>query len=120
MDRRRLGKALLLLATMVSLVWVVSAAALDTNVRIVRLSFTSGDVQLDRGQGQGFERAILNTPIVRGTRLWARGDDALAEVEFEDGSAMRLTPGSSVEFRDLSLRGSGEKFSLVELVNGSG
>ena len=48
MDRRRLGKALLLLATMVSLVWVVSAAALDTNVRIVRLSFTSGDVQLDR------------------------------------------------------------------------
>ena len=119
MDRRGLGKALLLLATMVSLVWVVPAAALDTNVRIVRLSFTSGDVQLDRGQGQGFERAILNTPIVRGTRLWARGDDALAEVEFEDGSSMRLTPGSSVELRDLSLRGSGEKFSLVELVNGT-
>jgi hypothetical protein len=119
MDRRGLGKALLLLATVVSLVWVVPAAALDTNVRIVRLSFTSGDVQLDRGQGQGFERAILNTPIVHGSRLWARGDDALAEVEFEDGSTMRLTPGASVEFRDLSLRGSGEKFSLVELVNGT-
>jgi len=51
--------------------------------------------------------------------LWARGDDALAEVEFEDGSAMRLTPGATVEFRDLSLRGSGEKFSLVELMSGT-
>ena len=119
MERRKLGKTLLLLATLVSLVWVVPAAALDTNVRIVRLSFITGDVQLDRGQGQGFDRAILNTPIVQSSRLWARGDDALAEVEFEDGSTMRLTPGASVEFRDLSLRGSGEKFSLVELVSGT-
>jgi hypothetical protein len=109
----------LLLATVVSFVWVIPAAALDTNVRIVRLSFTSGDVQLDRGQGQGFERAILNTPIVHGSRLWARGDDALAEVEFEDGSSMRLTPGASVEFRELSLRESGEKVSNVELASGT-
>jgi hypothetical protein len=119
MERRRAGKGLLLLGALVCLVWVVPAAALDTNVRIVRLSFVSGDVQLDRGQGQGFERAILNTPMVRGNRLWARGDDALAEVEFEDGSTLRLTPGATVEFRDLSLRGSGEKFSLVELANGT-
>ena len=119
MNRRRVGKTLLLLATVACLVWVIPAAALDTNVRIVRLSFTSGDVQLDRSQGQGYERAIMNTPIVQGSRLWTRGEDALAEVEFEDGSTLRLTPGGAIEFQELSLRGSGEKVSSVELVNGT-
>jgi len=119
MNRRRGGNTLLLVATVVCLVWVIPAAALDTNVRIVRLSFTSGDVQLDRSQGQGYERAIMNTPIVQGSRLWTRGEDALAEVEFEDGSTLRLTPGCAVEFRELSLRGSGEKVSGVELVKGT-
>ena len=117
MERRRVGKLLLLLVTVVCLAWVVPAVALDTNVRIVRLSFASGDVQLDRGQG--FERAILNTPVVQGNRLTTRGDDALAEVEFEDGSALRLTPGTTVEFWELSLRSSGEKVSNVTLENGT-
>jgi len=117
MDCRRPGNVLLLLMTVVCLAWVVPAVALDTNVRIVRLSFSSGDVQLDRGQG--FERAILNTPVVQGNRLTTRGDDALAEVEFEDGSALRLTPGTTVEFWELSLRSSGEKVSSVTLENGT-
>ena len=117
MDRRRVGKALFLLGAVVCLVGALPATALDTNVRIVRLSFSSGDVQLDRGQG--FERAILNTPVVQGNRLTTRGDDALAEVEFEDGSALRLAPGTTVEFWELSLRSSGEKVSNVTLENGT-
>ncbi|HYN14630.1 MAG TPA: FecR family protein [Terriglobales bacterium] len=119
MNRRKLGKTLLLLATLLCLVWVVPAAALDTNVRIVRLSYASGDVQLDRRQGQGYERAIMNMPIIQGSRLWARGEDALAEVEFEDGSAMRLTPGTAVDFPELSLRESGEKVSSVDIESGT-
>jgi hypothetical protein len=119
MNRRRLGNALLLLATFVSLVWVVPAAASDTNVRIVRLSYIGGDVQLDRREGQGYEQAIMNMPIVQGSRLWTRGEDALAEVEFEDGSTLRLTPDAAVEFQKLSLRGSGEKASSVDLQNGT-
>jgi Family of unknown function (DUF6600)/FecR protein len=119
MNRRRLGNTLLLLATFVCLMWVVPAAAVDTNVRIVRLSYTSGDVQLDRREGQGYEQAIMNMPIIQGSRLWARGEDALAEVEFEDGSTLRLTPDTAVEFEELSLRGSGEKASSVDLGNGT-
>lgn len=119
MTCRRLGKTLLLLATMLSLVWVIPAVALDTNVRIVRLSHISGDVQLDRREGHGYEPAILNMPIIQGSRLWTRGEDALAEVEFEDGSTLRLTPGTAVEFQELSLRGSGEKVTSVELQNGT-
>jgi hypothetical protein len=124
MTCRRVGNALLLLATLVSLLpWAVPAAAAldtkDTNIRIVRLSYVNGDVQLDRRQGQGYEQAILNMPIVQGSRLWTRGEDALAEVEFEDGSSLRLTPGSSVEFQELLLRGSGEKATSVELESGT-
>jgi len=119
MNRRRLGTMLLLLASLGCLVWVVPAAASDTNVRIVRLSFSSGDVQLDRRQGQGYERAIMNMPLIRGSRLWTRGEDALAEVEFEDGSAMRLTPGTAVDFPELSLRESGEKVSRVDIESGT-
>jgi uncharacterized membrane protein YgcG len=119
MNCARAGKMLLLLASLLCLVSAFPAAALDSNVRIVRLSYTSGDVQLDRGEGQGHERAILNMPIVQGSRLWTRGDDALAEVEFEDGSTLRLTPGSTVEFQELSLRGSGEKVTSVDLRNGT-
>ena len=117
MNRRSLGTMLLLLASLLCL--IVPAAALDTNVRIVRLSYISGDVQLDRGQGEGYEPAIMNMPIVQGSRLWTRGEDALAEVEFEDGSTLRLTPGTAVEFQELSLRGSGEKVSSVQLESGT-
>jgi hypothetical protein len=58
-------------------------------------------------------------PIVQGSRLWTRGEDALAEVEFEDGSTLRLTPDTAVEFQELSLRGSGEKVSSVDLESGT-
>jgi len=119
MTCRGLGNALLLLAALVCLVWVIPASALDTNVRIVRLSYINGDVQLDRREGQGYEPAILNMPIIQGSRLWTRGEDALAEVEFEDGSTVRLTPGTALEFQELSLRGSGEKVTAVELESGT-
>ena len=119
MNRRKVGNTLLLLVTVVCLVWVVPAAALDTNVRIVRLSYVSGDVQVNRPQGQEYERAIMNMPIIQGSRLWTRGEDALAEVEFEDGSAMRLTPGTAVEFSELSLRESGEKVSIMDIESGT-
>jgi len=119
MNRRRLGKTLLLLATLVCLVWVVPAAASDSNVRIVRLSYLSGDVQIDRREGQGYERAIMNMPIIQGSRVWTRGEDALAEVEFEDGSTLRLTPETAVEFQELLLHDSGEKATSVDLANGT-
>lgn len=120
MSCRRVGKALLLLAGMVCLVWLVPpATALDSNARIVRLSYVNGDVQFDRRDGQGYGRAIMNLPVVQGARLWTRGEDALAEVEFEDGSTLRLVPETAVEFQEMSLRGSGEKVTSVDVQNGT-
>ena len=86
----------------------------DSQVRIVRLSDVEATVQIDRNTGQGYEKAFLNSPITEGTKL--RTDrDARAEVEFEDGSTLRITPGTVVEFPVLSLRDSGAKASTVNV-----
>ncbi|MGI9101803.1 MAG: FecR domain-containing protein [Terriglobales bacterium] len=94
------------------------AALADSQVRIVRLSQTQGPVQIDRATGQGFEKAIMNMPITRGTRLQT-GDNGRAEVEFEDGTALRLAPASQVEFTELSLRSSGGRASAVRVDQGT-
>ena len=90
----------------------------DSTVRIVRLSYLDGDVQIDRGAGRGLERAVLNMPVVQGARL-STGAGATAEVEFEDGSTLRLVPDTSVEFRKLVLRNTGQRVSAVELTGGT-
>ena len=73
--------ALLFLASM--------AAHATSHVRIVRLSYVDGKVQMERASGQGMERAILNAPIIEGARIFT-GSNGLAEVEFEDNGTVRL------------------------------
>ncbi len=89
----------------------------DSQIRIVRLSYVEGSVQIDRGTGH-YEKTMVNLPIVQGTKLRAMGDGR-AEVEFEDGSTLRLTPGTVIEFPRLSLRDSGGKSSTVEVKKGT-
>jgi ferric-dicitrate binding protein FerR (iron transport regulator) len=79
----------------------------DSQVRIVRLSYVEGTVQIARGSAPGFDKALLNFPVVQGARL-RTADGSRAEVEFEDGTTLRLTPNSVVEFTQLSRRDSGE------------
>ena len=89
----------------------------DSHARIVRLSSVEGQVQMDRATGQGLERAILNSPIMEGTRI-VTGSDGLAEVEFENQSALRLTENSEVKFVQLMLNDNGDKINQVEVVRG--
>jgi hypothetical protein len=89
----------------------------DSQVRIVRLSSVDGDVQVDRNTGQ-FEKAFLNLPLTQGVRLQT-GNDSRTEVEFEDGSVVRLAPRSLVEFASLSLRDSGAKVSEIKVQQGT-
>ena len=101
------------------LLFMVSSipALADSNARIVRLSSVDGGVEIDRGTGNGFEKAFLNMPITEGVRL-STGEDGRSEVEFEDGSTIRLTPGAILQFTELSLRSSGAKVSTVDLQEG--
>src|SRR6516225_4349395 len=107
--------AVIMMAVM--LLAVVSAQA-TSHVRIVRLSYESGNVQMDRASGQGLERAILNSPITEGSRI-VTGNDGLAEVEFENNSSVRIGEATEVRFRQLLINDAGDKINEVELARGT-
>src|SRR6266436_5865916 len=96
---------------------LVSSASAGSKARIVRLSDVQGSVQMDRGTGDGLDKTFLNMPVIEGSRL-KTGDDGRAEVEFEDGSALRIVPNSEVDFTRLSLGDDGQKLSTVQLASG--
>lgn len=87
-----------------------------SQVRIVRLSYVEGNVQIDRNSGK-FDKAFLNLPITEGTKL-RTVSDSRAEVEFEGGSTLRIVPGSMIKFPQLALD-SGTKISTLEVVEGT-
>jgi hypothetical protein len=109
----------------VSIVFLTAAACAllalpalaDSQARIVRLSDVQGSVQIDKNAGMGFESAFLNLPIKQGTQVKTR-DRGRAEIEFEDGSTLRLTPNTTVEFNTLGLSDSGKRISVINLVEG--
>ena len=92
-------------------------ALADSQARIVRLSDVQGNVQIDKNTGLGYESAFVNLPITQGTQL-RTGDRGRAEIEFEDGSSLRLTPNTTVEFSKLGLSDEGKRISEVHLVQG--
>jgi hypothetical protein len=117
MSIARVGKMLAVLAVLAAAFLVVSASA-ESKARIVRLSEVQGTVQIDRATGDGFDKAFINLPVVEGSKL-KTGRDGRAEVEFEDGSALRLAPDSEVNFVHLALGDDGQKLSTVQLVSGT-
>ena len=76
------------------------AAAQDAASNVARVSFVQGSVQLLAGQGTDFQQAVMNMPVLSGSRLQTDGDGQ-AEVEFGDGSVARLTPNSALQFDHL-------------------
>src|SRR5882724_5731251 len=97
--------------------WLTVPSFADSQARIVRLSQVDGDVQIDRNTGQGYEKAFLNSPITQGVKL--QSGSGRAEIEFEDGSTLRVTPGAVVEFSELAMRDSGARASSVNLQAGT-
>lgn len=108
----------------VRMVLAVTACALfalpafaGSQARIVRLSDVQGTVQIDKNTGLGFERAFLNLPITKGSQL-KTAENGRVEVEFEDGSTLRLAPNSTLQFSELGSTDSGKHFSTIDLVDG--
>lgn len=92
-------------------------ALAESQARIVRLSDVQGSVQMDKNTGLGFENAFVNLPVTQGSRIRTR-DNGRAEVEFEDGSSLRLTPNSEIEFSILGRSDDGNQVSVVSLSEG--
>lgn len=106
----------LILFAIATCILVALPALADSQARIVRLSDVQGSVQLDKNTGLGFENAFVNLPIVQGAQVRTRA--GRAEVEFEDGSSLRLAPNTIVEFTKLGLDDSGKRVSQVNVVEG--
>jgi uncharacterized protein DUF6600/FecR-like protein len=92
-----------------------SDVSYDSQARIVRLSYVEGQVRID--SGQGYESATLNVPIVERTWLQTRSD-GWAEVQFEDGSVIRLAPDTVISFSRLGRLASGGTVTTVDLDQG--
>jgi hypothetical protein len=105
----------LLAATVCTLLALPAFAG--SQARIVRLSDVQGSVQIDKNTGMGFESAFVNLPITQGTQLKTQ-DRGRAEIEFEDGSTIRLTPNSTIEFSTLSANDAGKHISAINLTGG--
>jgi hypothetical protein len=97
---------------------LTTSASADSKIRIVRLSEVQGSVQISHGGGDSLGRAFINLPVVEGTRV-KTGVDGRAEVEFEDGSTLRLAPGTEIKFTLLSLASDGSKMNTAQLIAGT-
>src|ERR1700731_2548004 len=106
-----------MMGTALACILLAHSAAAASPVPIVRLSAGHGTGQIDKNSGLGFENAFANLPIVQGTELRTR-ENRRAEIEFEDGSTLRVTPNTTVRFSTLALSDAGKRISAVELVGG--
>src|SRR6202049_988352 len=117
MSKPSLSRYNLIFLTVAACALLALPALADSQARIVRLSDVQGSVQIDKNTGLGFENAFLNLPITQGAQVKTR-DRGRAEIEFEDGSTLRLTPNTTVEFSTLGLKDSGKRISVINLVAG--
>jgi hypothetical protein len=117
MSQRTWGSLFALMAIACSLILALPALA-DSNVRIVRLSYVDGDAQVNLGnQDQGFTHAVLNMPVTGGMWMYTP-DGGRAEVQFENGSTVRMVNDAELQFEHLSLATSGGKINNIRIDHG--
>ena len=86
------------------------------NSRIARLSFTQGDVQVQRPD-EDWQPAEINLPLQQGFRLATT--DGRAEVQFESGLIVRLAEDSILEFTQLDTGQNSGRITKLNLTQGT-
>ena len=92
-----------------------AADAPVSHARIVRVSYVTGEVDLD--SGNGFESVTLNVPVTESNRLQTHSN-GWAEVQMEDGSMIRLAPDTLISFATLARSSSGGTVTAIDLDQG--
>jgi uncharacterized membrane protein YgcG len=82
--------------------------------RAVRLSYVDGQVTLAQGGQVLAQQAVANAPLLEGMQL-TTADSGKAEIQFEDGSVVRLSPDSSLTLQ--TLQGAGTTANAVLVLN---
>jgi len=88
-----------------------------SHARVVRLSYVSGTVGVKRSGSAEWTNAMVNTPIQEGFEL-STSTASYAEVEFENGSTVRLGELSQVVFNQLALDAEGDKLNRLTFEEG--
>jgi hypothetical protein len=95
-----------------------SSAANGTGpVRIARVSFLNGDVTWRTDSSSDWSDATVNLPIREGAQI-SVPNDGRAEVQFDDGSLLRIAAGSVVTLQSLYSDSQGE-FTELALQSGT-
>ena len=89
----------------------------SSSTRAARLTYLHGTVTISQADNTASEPAQLNLPLLAGVRL-ATGEDGQAEVEFEDGSVVRLTPNSVLSLDTLKVESGGVFTTDLSLLQG--
>jgi hypothetical protein len=85
-------------------------------VRMARFSYVSGDVEWRRDPQARWSPARINLPIRQGTQVWAE-NGGRGEIQFDDGSRLRLGSGALVTLQTLYSDTDGE-FTEITLNDG--
>ncbi len=79
-----------------------------------RLSSVDGQVRVSQGGQVLADPALANMPLFEGTQILT-GDDGKAEIQFQDGSVARLSPGTSLTLTALGGQsGAGDSELMLE------
>ena len=88
-----------------------------TPMRAAGLTYLQGTVTITQAGNPAGLPAQLNLPLLTGVQV-DTGQDGQAEVEFEDGSVVRLTPNSALSLDNLAVDPSGIFSTNLSLVRG--
>src|ERR1035441_3276833 len=102
---------------MALLMAMAGRAQVYSQARIVRLSFVEGDVTVQRPDVQGWAEAPVNTPLQEGFKI-STGESSFAEVQFEEGGAIRLGEMGLIDFKQLGMAPNGSRINRLELREG--
>jgi hypothetical protein len=115
----RLWVGFILLVGLTAFGFAPTARAADAppQTRAARLTIAQGSVTVtDPNNAAGFPGQV-NLPLLSGVQV-ATGSDGQAEIEFEDGSVVRLTPNSTLSLDNLMIGSDGVFVTDLSLLRG--
>ena len=97
---------------------VVNASAYETDdyvpeitAKVSRITYLTGDVKIRRADGDDWERAVVNLPVVEGDEI-ATDSNALLEIQFDRDNYVRLAQNSYLKI--LTLKDEGVALSISQ------
>src|ERR1700692_4833549 len=94
-----------------------SPQAAPQATRMARLTYVTGQVELSAANGGNPQPAVQTVRVLEGALL-STAFDGQAELEFEDGSVVRMTPNTELSVARLAVDGQGNLQTRLELLHG--